>query len=105
MIEALQTLATITDYTDEQLDDLIREFGSDCLLHGIGIPVAAVIQARTEYKLVPDKLAANIIACAESFADVIDIPSLQGVCDIPGATEKFLALRRAIKNLRRREGK
>ena len=105
MIEALRTLATVTDYTDEQLDDFVSHFGLEWQLYSLSIPVVAIQRARKECARVKDPgdsavSAATIVACAEAFVDVIDTPSLQGVSDIPQAREKFLALQRAIDNMR-----
>lgn len=49
MIETLRILATITDYTNEQLADLVHKFGRDCSLHQLTVPVTAVIDARAEF--------------------------------------------------------
>lgn len=105
MIEALRVLAGITDYTDGQLADFVEMNGREFSLHRLIVPVGAVIHARKELAKVKDPgdsavSAANIIACAEAFVDVIDTPSLQGVAHIPEAPEKFLALKRAIDNMR-----
>lgn len=43
----------------------------------------------------PDQLR-KIITCAKTLVDTIDLPSLQGASDVPGAPEAFLALKQAI---------
>ena len=110
MIEALRTLSSITDYSDDELTSLDETFGRECLLHQLSVPVAAVIDARKELAKAKDPgdsavSAATIIACAEVLVDAIDVPSLQGASDIPGAPAAFLALRRAIDNMRKHRSK
>ena len=105
MIEALRTLASITDYSDDELASLYRSFGRECSLHQLSTSVTAVIDARKELAKVKDPgdsavSAATIIACAEALVDTVDVSSLQEASDIPGASEAFLALRRAIDNMR-----
>lgn len=95
MIEALRTLAEITDYTDDQLEDLVDSLGRGCSLHQLTVPVIAVIQARKELAKVADSgdsavSAANIIAIAERFVD-------RGGED---ACAEYMALCRAIDNMR-----
>jgi hypothetical protein len=94
MLEALRTLANITDYSDAELNSLLREFGPDAALYRVDeVPARAILNARKELAKVKDPgdaavSAANIVACAEALVDV------------GGVGPEFLALERAIDNMR-----
>ena len=96
MLEAVRTLATITNYTDEQLENWAKEFGNiavECM-----IPVGVLIRARREYKNYANPQDAvttcgRIVALAEILVDAIH--------NQPGNyQEEYLALSRQIDNLR-----
>jgi hypothetical protein len=93
MIEALRTLANITDYSDAELASLVETFGRVCSLHQLTVPVTSVIDARRELERVKDPgdsavSAANIVACAEALVAV------------GGVGPEFMALDRALDNMR-----
>jgi len=99
MIEALRTLANITDYSDDELASLVDHFGRECALYQLTVPVTAVIAARREMSRVKDPgdaavSSATIVAAAEAMVDA------GRACEPKDYKAEYLTLCRLIDNMR-----
>jgi len=100
MLEAVRILATVTKYTDEQLEGIVREFGDDWLME-CTIPVGALIHARWEYENLKRPQDA-VTSCARVVAAAERLVDYTGSKEDEHFWGAYLALSREVDNLRNR---
>jgi len=99
VLEAVRTLATISQLEDWELESIKREFGPDWPIHGLSIPVGVLIRARREHESLKNPTdavtsCARVVAVAEALVDT-------GTYEPGDFREEYLALCREVDNLRR----